>query len=1137
MNILETVGRAKAHLEEHGRVSLRVLKREFDLDDEALEELVAELVDIQQVAAREGNALAWVGPTTGAGTAQQSRAAEPDRTPRDYTPKHLVDKILTSRSALEGERKQVSVLFADVTGSVELSDALDPERWHAILERFFEILADGVHRFEGTVNQYTGDGIMALFGAPLAHEDHAQRACHAALQLRDALRRFTDRLRVEEGLNFSVRLGLNSGEVVVGKIGDDLRMDYTAQGRVVGLASRMQALAESGRVTLAEDTARLVEGYFRLRDLGPTRVKGIAEPVRVYELEAPGRIDSRFELARARGLSRFVGREREMAVLEEALEHARAGERSGVAVVGEAGVGKSRLCHEFAGRCRERGLRLASATCPRYGSQVPFLFSTRILRSLFGVEEGESDELARDKIAGRLTRLDPELACEIPFMCDIAGVPDPLHPAPEMSVEERRARLVSVQDRMLEARSGLGEVQVFIFDDLQWVDPASQSVLAGTGSMAGGSTLVVANYRPEYRYASVDEGRFQEISLEPLAKQEVRALIASLLGPDPGDPGLVGAIAERAAGNPFFAEELVRGLADSGTLEGEPGAHRLAKPIGEIALPASVRDLLAARIDRLPEEAKALLQEASVIGKSFPAPLLVNTSGRSAPAVEDALAALEEAGFVRPERPLPEAEYAFVHPLTQEVAYTSQLAARRARSHAAVGRALAEGGASEQDAALIAHHFEQAGQKLEAARWHGRAAEWLTLRDASAALTHARRARDLLAGEDSGQAAALRLRACVRVLNEGWRVGLRDGEGEEVHREGLALAEAQADPGAASRIQSLWGAMRGTRGELDTYRELTAAAIGLAEEADDLEALVVASGLHAVALARSGDSDAVLTQTARLIALAPDPPHLGRRVLGFAPWIIGLGSRTEVLSALGRLPEAEECLARAQALVRQHGDPTTRCLLDFQVATYLEIRGEERGELERMWKTLELANGLGSPYTLALAHAVLGLTLAVAERPAEAREHLERALDLIAEHRVALHLEPLPRAALARVLLELGEAEAALVHARAAVELSDRMGALGFAALHRPLLAVALVEAGGPAALDDAERELARAEAIGGDSGQVWHRPRALEARATLARIRGDQAERRSALERARDAFREMGADGHVRRLNRELAS
>ena len=323
---------------------------------------------------------------------------------------------------------------------------------------------------------------------------------------------------------------------------------------------------------------------------------------------------------------------------------------------------------------------------------------------------------------------------------------------------------------------------------------------------------------------------------------------------------------------------------------------------------------------------------------------------------------------------------------------------------------------------------------------------------------------------------------------------------------------------------------------MGVYRQLTAEAMRLAEEAGDLEALVVASGIHAVALEMSGDTDGALTQTARLIALEPDPPHLGRRVLGFAPWILAFGTRADAFMVLGRLPEAEECLARAQALLRQHGDPTTQCLLDFMAANQLETRGEERGELERMWKTLELANGLGSPFTLTFAHASLGRTLAVAERPAEAREHLERALDLIAEHRVALFIEPLPHAALAGVLLELCEAKTALAHARAAVELSDRMGTFRFAALHRPLLAVALVAAGGSAALEEAECELSRAETFGSDSGQVWHRPRVLEARATLARIRGDQAERRSTLERARDAFREMGADGHVRRLDRELA-
>jgi class 3 adenylate cyclase len=236
MSFLETVGRAKAYLKEHGRVSLRALKREFNLDDSSLEELAEELVDIQQVAAREARALTWAGIDTGPGSSSESRTRVPEPAPHAYTPKHLADKILQSKSALEGERKQVTVLFADVKGSMELAEQLDPEEWHQILDRFFQILTDGVHRFEGTVNQYTGDGIMALFGAPIAHEDHAQRACYAALHMRDALRSYADELRLERGLALATRMGLNSGEVVVGKIGDDLRMDYTAQGQVVNVS-------------------------------------------------------------------------------------------------------------------------------------------------------------------------------------------------------------------------------------------------------------------------------------------------------------------------------------------------------------------------------------------------------------------------------------------------------------------------------------------------------------------------------------------------------------------------------------------------------------------------------------------------------------------------------------------------------------------------------------------------------------------------------------------------------------------------------------------------------------------------------------------------------------------------------------
>src|SRR5437867_4296966 len=335
-------------------------------------------------------------PDCAAPLAARPQAAAPD--PRAYTPKHLAEKILTSRAALEGERKQVTVLFADVKGSMELAEQLGPEDWHRIMDRFFQLLAEGVHRFEGTVVQFTGDGIMALFGAPIAHEDHAQRACWTALHLRETLRRYADELRLREGLSFFVRMGLNSGEVVVGRIGDDLRMDYTAQGHTVGLAQRMEQLAEPGTAYLTEHTARIVTGYFRLRDLGPLTVKGVAEPVHVHELEGAGAMRTRLDRSRARGFSRFVGRVDEMATLEAALARSLEGHGQVVGIVAEAGVGKSRLSWEFTQRCRARGLLVNEAHAVAHGKGIPFLPVIELLRNIHGVTEHDRPQTAREKI-------------------------------------------------------------------------------------------------------------------------------------------------------------------------------------------------------------------------------------------------------------------------------------------------------------------------------------------------------------------------------------------------------------------------------------------------------------------------------------------------------------------------------------------------------------------------------------------------------------------------------------------------------------------------------------------------------------------------------------------------------------------
>ena len=350
-----------------------------------------------------------------------------------YTPPHLADKILQSKSALEGERKQVTVLFADVKGSMELAEQLDPEEWHQILDRFFAILTDGVHRFEGTVNQYTGDGIMALFGAPIAHEDHAQRACYAALQLRDEIARYATEVKRQHGVSFATRMGLNSGEVVVGTIGDDLRMDYTAQGHTVGLAQRMEALASPDSCYLSATTAALVGGYFALDDLGDFQVKGVSAPVRVHRLAGVGASRTRFDISRARGLSRFVGRAADLHILEDALAQAAVGNGQVVGVVAPAGTGKSRLGFEFLERCRARGLRVYEGRAVAHGKNIPFLPILELFRAYFDITLTDDDRSAREKIAGRMVVLDQRLVEALPLLFDFLGVSDPQRPVPDKS--------------------------------------------------------------------------------------------------------------------------------------------------------------------------------------------------------------------------------------------------------------------------------------------------------------------------------------------------------------------------------------------------------------------------------------------------------------------------------------------------------------------------------------------------------------------------------------------------------------------------------------------------------------------------------------------------------------------------------
>jgi len=424
--------------------------------------------------------------------------------PRSYTPRHLAEKILASQSALRGERKLVTVLFADVVRSMELAERVDLEEWHRLLDRLFRILADGVHRYEGTINQYTGDGIMALLGAPIAHEDHAQRACAAALEMAGELGALADDVRRESGLDFAVRMGLNSGEVVVGRIGDGLRLDYTAQGHVVGLAARVQQLAPPGGVTVTEQTARLASGFFDLLDRGEQSLKGASVPVRVFDVRGPGPIRNRLERSRARGFSRFVGRERELALLERALREAQSGRPKVVLITGEPGAGKSRLCHELVER--SRGVALHYARALSHGRMLPFHAIVELARGLFGVDEGASAADVRGAVRRGLASLQPVDPIALAFWLELLGAPDPALPPSELEPEARRTRLFQSLRDLIQARARREPMLLWI-DDLQSLDPASEAVLEMlTGGLlapesADGRVLLLATARPEYRPA------------------------------------------------------------------------------------------------------------------------------------------------------------------------------------------------------------------------------------------------------------------------------------------------------------------------------------------------------------------------------------------------------------------------------------------------------------------------------------------------------------------------------------------------------------------------------------------------------------------------------------------------------------
>ena len=628
--------------------------------------------------------------------------------PKTYTPKHLADKILTTRSSIEGERKLVTVLFADVANFTSISEKLDPEEIHSIMDGCFRILLDEIHRFDGTINQFTGDGVMALFGAPLAHEDHGQRACHAALSIQNAMENYGSQLKEEFTISFKMRIGLNSGPVVVGSIGDDLRMDYTAIGDTTNLASRMESMAGPGKVILSRHTYRLVKDYFEFINLGNIDVKGKTEHQEIFELLGTGDVDTRIAASVAKGLTQFVGRKNAIRSLVNAYNKARTGSGQVVGVVGDAGVGKSRLLLEFRNQLSRDEFTYFEGQCLPFGGTMAYLPVLDILRSYFNIKEGDLESLIKKNVETRILKLDDKLHRVLAPFYDLLSL-DVENSAYEELEPRQKREMIFEAIRDLVICESHKKPLIIVVEDLHWIDKTSEEFLDYLiGWLTGARVLLLLLYRPEYTHPWGSKSYYNRVGLGQLTSESSAELIRSILPDGEAVKQLEGFILERTSGNPLFMEELIHTLLENGSIQCEEGRCMLLKNATEIQVPDTIEGIIAARMDRLEDDIKRTMQVASVIGRDF-AFRILETITEMKKGLKSYLLNLQDLEFIYEKSLFPELEYVFKHALTRDVAYNSLLQQKRRQIHENIGRAIEAlyPDRIEEFYEMLAHHYSK----------------------------------------------------------------------------------------------------------------------------------------------------------------------------------------------------------------------------------------------------------------------------------------------------------------------------------------------------------------------------------------------------------------------------------------------
>ncbi len=1019
-------------------------------------------------------------------------------------------------SHTRAEYKQVTVLFADVVHSMDIAAALGTERLREVMADLADRCAAVVERYSGTVDKFTGDGIMAVFGAPVALEDHALRACLAALGIQEETTRLAAEVENRDRVDLQLRVGLNSGQVIAGEIGSG-PFGYTAVGVQVGMAQRMESVAPAGGVMLSASTAQLVDGGADLGEFELVQIKGADAPVRARRLLGMG--DAHRAVRRAE--SNLVGRRWEMAAVEGLLDRAVDCHGAVVGVVGPPGIGKSRLVREVAAIASRRGAEVFTTFCESHTSEVPFHAVARLLRAATGVE-GFDGQTARDRVRDHVSDADPE---DLLLLDDLLGIADPNAPLPAIDPDARRRRLTALLNAAFVGRETRA---VYVVEDAHWIDEASESMIADFLTVIPQTpSLVLATYRPEYDGALARMPGAQTIALAPLSDSETAALISELLGPDPSNGALGQTIAARAAGNPFFAEEIVRELAERGVLQGQTGAFVSTADVSEVRVPATLQATIAARIDRLNPPAKHTLSAASVIGSRFSADLLIGLG------IDPSVDELVNAELIDQVRFSPRAEYAFRHPLIRTVAYESQLKSDRARVHRRLAAAIEarESESADQNAALIAEHLEAAGDVSTAYSWHMRAGAWARNRDIAAARLSWERARtiaDALPDDDPNRT-AMRIAARTMLCATAFRVHLNvAGDRFEELRE---LCTGGGDKASLAIAMAGLTMDHVYHGRLRDASRLASEAMALIESIGDPTLTVALSAAAIRAKVTNAENFDVLRWSQRVIDLADGDPSKGNLIIG-SPLAIAFTTRALARWGLGR-PGWRDDLRQGLAMASST-DPMSYAA----VVTYVYFPGIPNGVLRpdesamrQIGDALRIAERSGDDLALAITRLTLGFVLVHRQTDADrdrGQKLLAEVSDLFVRRQYFLADLPIIEVYLARERDRRGDRDEAIPLMRAAVDHlvhEGRLQAWGIAAtgvLVETLLSRAAD--GDIAEAEAATDRLARLPAEG------WVGPdiTLLRLRALLARAHDDAAAYVQFRDRYRDTAKTLGFEGHI---------